>query len=108
GLDRRGLVRVTSNPADGRERTIELSPAGWKLHSQISTVAKMRQKTLLSVYSAGERALLKNLLERLLDHIRRVDDDPVGRSPATRKSEKVRTGRSQSTTRLSSDRGVAA
>ena len=31
GLDKRGLVNFTINPADGRERAIELSPAGWQI-----------------------------------------------------------------------------
>jgi DNA-binding MarR family transcriptional regulator len=97
GLDQRGLVRVASNPADGRERSIELSPAGWRLHARISAVAKIRQKTLLSIYSAEECALLKDLLARLLDHVPRVDDDPIRRV----------TRGAQSAARRSNDHGVA-
>ena len=105
GLDQRGLVKIISNPADGRERTIELSTAGWRLHAQISAVAKIRQKALLSIYSAEECELLKDLLARLLDHIPRVNDDRV---PAARKGQKTRTGRAPRATRRSSDRNVAA
>ncbi|HYZ22397.1 MAG TPA: MarR family transcriptional regulator [Rhodopila sp.] len=75
GLVRRGLVRVSSNPADARERTIELSPDGCKLYEQISAASKLRQRRLLSIYSAEERALLADLLGRLLDHIPCVDTD---------------------------------
>jgi DNA-binding MarR family transcriptional regulator len=73
GLVRRGLVRVSSNPVDARERTIELSPDGWKLYEQISAASKLRQCRLLSIYSAKERALLTDLLGRLLHHIPCVD-----------------------------------
>lgn len=108
GLDRRGLVRVTSNPADGRERTIELSAAGWRLHAQISAMAKIRQKALLSIYGAEERAQLKELLARLLDHIPLMADDAMRRPPTARKCEKARMGKAQGATRRSSDRSVAA
>jgi DNA-binding MarR family transcriptional regulator len=108
GLDQRGLVRVTSNPADGRERAIELSAAGWRLHARISAVARIRQRAFLSIYSAEECALLKDLLARLLDHIPRVDDDSIGRVPAARKSENVQTRRAQSATRRASGRSEAA
>ena len=107
GLDRRGLVRVTSNPADGRERTIELSTAGWRLHARISAVAKIRKKALLSIYGAEERALLKELLARLLDHIPRMDDDAIGCLPTARKAENARMGRATRDKR-SSDRSTAA
>jgi DNA-binding MarR family transcriptional regulator len=94
GLGRRGLVRITSNPADGRERAIELSPAGWRLHAQISAVAKLRQSRLLSIYSAAESALLKDLLARLLDHIpHMVDDDLIEVGQAVRKSGKASAAR---------------
>jgi DNA-binding MarR family transcriptional regulator len=108
GLDRRGLVRVTSNPADGRERAIELSPAGWRLHAEISAVAKIRQKALLSIYSAEERAQLKELLARLLDHIPCMDHHAIGRPPTARKGEKARMERAQGGTGRSKERSVAA
>jgi DNA-binding MarR family transcriptional regulator len=109
GLDRGGLVRVTSNPTDGRERTIELSPAGWRLHARISAVAKRRQSRLLSIYSAEESALLKQLLARLLDHIPHVDDeDLVEVGQAARKGGKVPTARQQGAIRRSGDPNVAA
>jgi len=105
GLDQRGLVKIISNPADGRERTIELSTAGWRLHARISAVAKIRQKALLSIYSAEECELLKDLLARLLDHIPCVNDDRV---PAAHKGQKTPTGRAPRAARRSSDRNVAA
>jgi DNA-binding MarR family transcriptional regulator len=108
GLQRRGLVRVTSNPADGRERTIELSAGGWRLHARISAVAKIRQKALLSVYGADECVLLKDLLARLLDHIPRMDDESIGREAAARKHEKPKTRGVQSAVRRSGDRSAAA
>src|SRR5262249_39587242 len=44
GLYRRGLVHLANNPADARERTIELSAAGWELHARISAVARIRER----------------------------------------------------------------
>jgi DNA-binding MarR family transcriptional regulator len=108
GLDRRGLLRVTSNPTDGRERTIELSPAGWRLHAQISVMAKIRQRALLSIFSAEECAQLKELLARLLDHIPLMDDDAVGRPPTARSGEKARMEKAQGAIRRSSDRSATA
>jgi DNA-binding MarR family transcriptional regulator len=108
GLDRRGLVRITSNPADSRERAIELSLAGWRLHAQISAMAKTRQKALLSIYSTEERAQLKELLARLLDHIPRMDDHAMGRPPTAGKGEKPRMGKAPGATTRSRDRSVAA
>jgi DNA-binding MarR family transcriptional regulator len=107
GLDGRGLVRLSSNPADGRERAIELSPAGWRLHARISAVARIRQKALLSIYSAEERALLRNLLARLLDHIPRADDASMRNVPAPGKSDRARTRRAPSATRRFGDRNMA-
>jgi DNA-binding MarR family transcriptional regulator len=107
GLDLRGLVKVTSNPADGRERVIELSPAGWRLHARISRVAKVRQKKLLSIYSAEECALLRDLLTRLLDHIPDVDDDSIGCVRVACERDTMRRRRVQGAAR-SSDRSVAA
>jgi len=107
-LGRRGLVRVTSNPADGRERAIELSAAGWRLHAQISAMAKIRQKALLSIYSAEERVQLKELLARLLDHIPRMDENASGPPLTARKGDQVRVGRAQGATGRSRDRGEAA
>lgn len=107
GLDRRGLVRLTSNPADGRERAIELSPAGWRLHAQISAVAQLRQRRLLSIYSAEESVLLKELLARLLDHIPHVDnEDLIEVGQAARKNGTVPMRRQQRATRRSRDPSV--
>jgi DNA-binding MarR family transcriptional regulator len=77
-LDRRGLVTVTLNPADTRQRTIELSERGRALHSRIMVVSRERERRLASAFSDEELELLTKLLVRLHAHSPYVNDfDPL-------------------------------
>jgi DNA-binding MarR family transcriptional regulator len=77
-LYRRGLVTVTLNPADTRQRTIELSDSGRALHSRIMVVSRERERRLASAFSQEELELLTKLLVRLHAHAPCVNDfDPL-------------------------------
>ena len=68
-LERRGLVTVTVDSADARQRVIELTAAGRQLRDRLMTVLLEREKRLTAVFSAEEVATLSNLLQRLRAHV---------------------------------------
>jgi DNA-binding MarR family transcriptional regulator len=67
-LDRAGLVRIAPDPSDNRQRIIELSEAGAKLHRRIMVVAKERERRLLSPFTKDEVRVLAGLLRRMHAH----------------------------------------
>src|SRR5262249_24410959 len=68
-LERRGLVTVTGDAADTRQRVIELTAAGRQLRDRLMTVLLEREKRLMAVFSAEEVATLSALLQRLRAHV---------------------------------------
>jgi DNA-binding MarR family transcriptional regulator len=77
GLERRGLLEATPDPADNRQRLIALSAAGNDLYRRIIEVSRERQRRLLAPLSGEEQRLLGALLRRLLAHVAREDEfDP--------------------------------
>jgi DNA-binding MarR family transcriptional regulator len=64
-LERRGLVRVEPDPADSRQRIIELSETGMELHGRIMIVAKERERRLLAPLTKEEVRVLTGLLRRM-------------------------------------------
>jgi DNA-binding MarR family transcriptional regulator len=68
-LERRGLVTVTVDKADARQRVIELTAAGKHLRDRLMTVLLEREKRLMAVFSAEEVATLSTLLQRLRAHV---------------------------------------
>jgi DNA-binding MarR family transcriptional regulator len=64
-LERRGLVRVTPDPADNRQRIIELSETGTELHGRLIIVAKERERRLLAPFTKDEVRVLAGLLRRM-------------------------------------------
>ncbi len=80
GLERRRLVRVLPNPADSRERLIELSPSGVELHSKIIVIAKERERRLLAPFTGDEIRILTRLLQRMQANAVNVNAiDPIAR-----------------------------
>ena len=73
GLEHRGLLHATLDPADNRQRLIALSPAGNDLYRRIIVVAGERQRRLLAPLSDEEQHVLAALLRRLHAHVASVD-----------------------------------
>jgi DNA-binding MarR family transcriptional regulator len=68
-LERRGLVKVTVDEKDARQRVIEMTTAGTRLRDRYMMVAREREKQLLAIFSADEVESLSGLLQRLRAHV---------------------------------------
>jgi DNA-binding MarR family transcriptional regulator len=69
GLERRGLLQATPDPADYRRRLIELSSAGTRLYHRMIVVSRERQRRILAPLSKEEQGVLAALLRRLHAHL---------------------------------------
>lgn len=77
GLERRGLLQATPDPADNRQRMITLSPAGHALYRRMIVVSRERQRRLLAPLTDEEQRVLAVLLRRLHANIASEDEfDP--------------------------------
>jgi DNA-binding MarR family transcriptional regulator len=74
GLQRRGLLEATPDPADSRQRLIALSPAGRALYRKIIVVSRERQRRLLAPLGEEEQCALAALLRRLHTHVASADE----------------------------------
>jgi DNA-binding MarR family transcriptional regulator len=88
-LERRGLVTLTVDTADARQRVIQLTAAGRQLRDRLMAVLLDRERRLMAVFSADEVAALSSLLQRLRAHVPNVRTPklapfPQG-DPATRR-----------------------
>ncbi len=66
-LRARRLRRRTS-PGDRRRSVLSLTPAGEAIYQEIVPLALGHQQALLDALSAGDRADLDRILDRLLEH----------------------------------------
>ena len=64
-LGNRGLIRVSKHPDDNRQRAINLTDKGWRLHAKVDEVSKARSRQLLAIFSEREYRQLVDLLQRL-------------------------------------------
>lgn len=64
-LEQRQLLRRTRSPHDARMQNIRLTPQGRALHAKAKQVADTMESDLLSHFSAGERAMLFELLQKV-------------------------------------------
>ena len=64
-LEQRQLVKRTRSPHDGRVQHIELTAKGRALHGKAKQIADSMENELLSHFSAGERAMLFELLQKV-------------------------------------------
>ncbi|HEY1118048.1 MAG TPA: MarR family transcriptional regulator [Acidimicrobiales bacterium] len=65
-LERRGLVRRTSRPDDGRGRLVELSPEGMRLADELAARHWANEERLLATLDDREREHLADLLRKML------------------------------------------
>lgn len=78
-LAEKGLIERHANPADHRALRLSLTPAGHALHAAIAPLAVELERELTSFLSEQDRARLEELLTRLSERARAMDD--AGRSP---------------------------
>ncbi|MFI4930509.1 MAG: MarR family winged helix-turn-helix transcriptional regulator [Burkholderiales bacterium] len=64
-LEQRQLVKRTRNPHDARMQYIQLTPKGRALHAKARQIADKMESDLLSQFTAGERAMLFELLQKV-------------------------------------------
>ena len=64
-LEERGLLSRRDDPTDRRRSFVELTPEGWAICDEIAQFALAREQRLLRDFSAEERALLINMLNRI-------------------------------------------
>jgi len=65
-LSERKMIRRKINPLDRRESSLILNESGRKLYERVLPVAIERQSTMLSGLSSAERALLDQVLNKLM------------------------------------------
>jgi len=66
-LDRDGLVRRVTDPADSRRRRIEITPSGLVLLERLGDAIELAQDDLLAALSIRDRAELARILAALDD-----------------------------------------
>ena len=64
-LEDRGLVARRPNEDDGRSHHVALTDEGREIYGQIMPLARDVERQLLEPFSAEERSMLRDLLERL-------------------------------------------
>ncbi|MGX7003605.1 MarR family winged helix-turn-helix transcriptional regulator [Caballeronia sp. KNU42] len=65
-LSGRKMIRRKTNPLDRRESWLILTESGRKLYERVLPIAIDRQSTMLSGLSSSERALLDQVLNKLM------------------------------------------
>lgn len=68
-LQRRGVLQVTVDASDARQRVIQFTPAGRKLHQRVMALALERERQTYAIFSDDELAMLSALLKRFHAHI---------------------------------------
>lgn len=65
-LEKRGLVKRITNPADRRGKLVSITPTGRKMAKELATSMVAAQDILIGPLSEKERATLMKLLQKLL------------------------------------------
>jgi DNA-binding MarR family transcriptional regulator len=86
-LVRRGFLQVTIDAGDARQRVIQFTPAGKKLHQRVMALALERERQMYAIFSDDELATLSALLMRFRTHIPTIRTPkplqfPVAKRPA--------------------------
>jgi DNA-binding MarR family transcriptional regulator len=63
-----GYVRRRPDPADGRVRLLDLTPAGREVVAAFQEVVRTWNDALIADLSAGEQASVERLLQRMADN----------------------------------------
>jgi DNA-binding MarR family transcriptional regulator len=68
-MDKRGLVKIGTDPDDGRTHSISLTAKGRATHDKVIVAALEREQQLLSCLNKSERESLIDLLRRLHENL---------------------------------------
>jgi DNA-binding MarR family transcriptional regulator len=68
-MDKRGLLKIGTDPNDGRTHSISLTAKGRATHDKVIVAALEREQQLLSCLNKSERELLIDLLRRLHENL---------------------------------------
>jgi DNA-binding MarR family transcriptional regulator len=69
GLQRRGLVQLTIDVADTRQRMIRFTKSGQALYDRLIVASLERERRLLSIFTQEDARTLATLLKRLHAHV---------------------------------------
>jgi DNA-binding MarR family transcriptional regulator len=75
GLEKRGLLRRTPDPADRRNRVVTLTDRGWSLLAACRTSVRSLEDELLAALTPRERATFRKVLVRLAREVGPGDGD---------------------------------
>lgn len=76
-LDERGLLRRSPNEADGRSHHLELTEAGQAMFERIWPQAHAASERIFTALTAREAATLRDLLDKLLQSVRQIENETV-------------------------------
>lgn len=68
-----GYVNRVPDPKDGRQAKLSITETGRKLHRQIARTLVQREAEILDVLEPNERAVLRELLQKLAMHASTLD-----------------------------------
>lgn len=86
-MHERGLIALTENPADARQRFVELTQPGFEIHDQIIGLALAREERLLACLSDEERRTLVGLLLKIHGNLNVLDADLAEGTPSNGEAE---------------------
>ena len=69
GLEKLGLVKRTTDPADRRAKLIALTPKGKKVQKEISEIHQNLEKEIMKDFSSKEVETLRELMPRVLESV---------------------------------------
>jgi DNA-binding MarR family transcriptional regulator len=75
-LEKLGLVRRVSDPADRRVRRIELTPEGERLHSTLLDAARKFEAAVLSGVSQSRQEEVRRLLDAIDSNLASLSSTP--------------------------------
>jgi DNA-binding MarR family transcriptional regulator len=64
-MKKNGLVGITRNKKDSRQRDVVLTAKGYKKHQEAQKVLKKQQRQFLKILNAGESAALEVAAQKL-------------------------------------------
>lgn len=90
-LTRRGLVRMTEDPADRRRLLIETTAAGAELAGRLRPLARDLRESLVAGFSPAELSALRGALRKILGNLDRFEARKARRParPASTREERA-------------------
>ena len=89
-LERLGRVRRCADPEDGRRSLLRLTRSGREVFRSIAPSAQAREELVRRALSASEAAILRALLDRLIDHVGTETNGASRPTPRKRATRRLR------------------